>query len=558
MSQTSFELVPPAAAHTTIFSRAAGPLTTNASKIQLRNLHEESVPPQPSEAEPSPSGGIPRPELSKLKSSVVIATASSMILMNSVLTGILTVGLPVIAEDIGLKDNLLLWPASVYGLTCGCTLLLSGSIADLAGSRTVYLSGCGLLSAFTLGCGLTQTGIQLIVFRAFSGIAMSLCLPSAVSIITTTFPTGTRRNIAFSCLGAAQPVGFSLGIVIGGVLVTSIGWRYGYYIVTGINVVFLVVAFFQIPRDPRKTSPLTLRRLRTEIDWVGTLLVSTALALFSYTLSTMTMSIRDIVKPANLTLLILAACFLAGFIFWINFRERNNLVAMIPPSLFKSDPNTAPRRARNFTTICVSVFFTWAVFNAYQYFTTLYFQRLQHLTALQASVRFIPMVVSGAITNIATGLLVTRVHANILCIAAAAISTIAPLLMAVAKPEWSYWAAPFIATTLIPISADTLFTVSNLVITSMFPARTHGLAGGVFNTISQIGMSVGLAVNAVISSGVAAKHGAGESVQDGRIVEGLLDGYRATYWTCFAASIVIVGLSWWGLKSIGKIGLKRD
>jgi MFS family permease len=173
-------------------------------------------------------------------------------------------------------------PASVYALSCGCTLLLSGSVADVVGSRSMYLTGCGLLVAFTIGCGLSHTGIQLVVFRAFSGIAISFCLPSAVSIITTTFSAGQRRNVAFACLGASQPAGFSLGLVLGGVLIDSTGWRVGYYVVAGANVFIVITAIWGLPRDPRKVAPITWERLLLEIDWVGALVASTSLGLLSY------------------------------------------------------------------------------------------------------------------------------------------------------------------------------------------------------------------------------------------------------------------------------------
>lgn len=65
----------------------------------------------------------------------------------------------------------------------------------------MYLVGSMLQSAFTLGCGLATTGTQLILFRALAGVAISFCLPSAVSIITQTFPSGKRRNIAFASMG---------------------------------------------------------------------------------------------------------------------------------------------------------------------------------------------------------------------------------------------------------------------------------------------------------------------------------------------------------------------
>ena len=146
----------------------------------------------------------------------------------------------------------------------------------------MYLLGCGLLTAFTLGCGLARTGIQLIIWRAFSGIAISLCLPSAVSVITGTFPTGQRRNLAFACLGAAQPVGFSIGLVLGGVFVDSIGWRFGYYIGAIANILILVGAIFGLPRKSGQMQPVTWQRLVYEVDWVGALLASTSLGMLSY------------------------------------------------------------------------------------------------------------------------------------------------------------------------------------------------------------------------------------------------------------------------------------
>ncbi|KKZ62087.1 hypothetical protein EMCG_03450 [[Emmonsia] crescens] len=566
MSRTSVQVSLPIVSHHTIISppartksgRLKAPVwadSENGSQMELMQMPQrvENVP----NNEEQPRLG----SMSKSMAAVVIIAASSMVFMNSVLNGMLTVGLPSIARDTNLPENLMLWPASVFGLTCGCTLLLSGSIGDLIGSRTVYLTGSLLLSAFTLGCGLARTGIQLIMFRAISGIAISMCLPTAVSIITSSFPTGKGRNIAFACLGAAQPVGFSIGLALGGVLVDTIGWRYGFYIVTCATAPFFLLALWGIPKDPRKTAPFTLKRLASEIDWVGNVFISASLGMFSYSFAIMSSGIKTLISPANLTVLILAVLFLAAFIYWVIRQESLNRIALIPPSLFHSTP-TSPNRARNFSAVCISVFFTWAIFNSHQYFTTLYFQKVQHLSSLETSARFVPMIISGALANIITGLVVGRVRADILCVGTAVVSAVAPLLMAFADPSWSYWTAAFIATAAIPILADTLFTISNLVITSIFPPKTHGLAGGVFNTISQIGMSVGLAVTAVISSSVTederrqAEGGGKGSLGDDEYA--LLQGYKATYWTLFGGSVIIVALSWWGLRRIGKVGLKNE
>lgn len=147
----------------------------------------------------------------------------------------------------------------------------------------INLIGCFLLAAFILACSVAQTGIQLILFRTFQGVATSMCLPTAFSILTDTMPTGRRRNIGFACLGLGQPFGFSVGLVFGGLFQSSssLGWRFGYYLCAGVTAILTIVNFFQLPQDkPRE--PFTLRRLRTEIDWVGIVLSSSCLGIVSY------------------------------------------------------------------------------------------------------------------------------------------------------------------------------------------------------------------------------------------------------------------------------------
>jgi hypothetical protein len=90
-------------------------------------------------------------------------------------------------------------------------------------------------------------------------------------------------------------------------------------------------------------------------------------------------------------ILVIAILLIPAFVFWVGRQERLGKPALIPNSLWK---NIA------FTCTCIAVFFTWAVFNAFQYFSALYFERVQGLTVLDTSIRFLPMVVTGAATNI--------------------------------------------------------------------------------------------------------------------------------------------------------------
>lgn len=81
-------------------------------------------------------------------------------------------------------------------------------------------------------------------------------------------------------------------------------------------------------------------------------------------------------------------------------------------------------------------------------------------------------------------LLVHRVRADWLVGVSTALSAVSPLLMAVSQRTWSYWAGPFTALTLNAMGADALFTVSNLVITDVFPESKQALAGSVFQTVN--------------------------------------------------------------------------
>lgn len=244
-------------------------------------------------------------------------------------------------------------------------------------------------------------------------------------------------------------------------------------------------------------------------------------------------------------MLSIAVALIPVFVLWVGRQERLGRPAIIPNSLWRN---------RIFTTVCVMVFCIWGAFNSLETILTFYFQDVQHLSATQTSLRFLPSPVSGLAANIIVGMFVHKVRANILAVTGIVISCAAPLAMVFAGPTSSYWDHAFIANLLNPTGADALFTISNLLITSVFPPKTQGLAGGVFNTISQIGKSVGLALVAVIASTTTAN----SSYVDKSSPDALMVGYKATFWFCFAITVATLAMSGWGLRGIGNVGHKRD
>ncbi|KAK0099390.1 hypothetical protein ONS96_008418 [Cadophora gregata f. sp. sojae] len=448
-------------------------------------------------------------------------------------------------------------PASIYALTCGCTLLLAGSLADILGRRITFLVGTSLYSAFTLGCGLSPTGTSLIIFRGFQGLSISLYLTTAVGIISTSFPAtgqGNRRNFAFAATGAASPVGYTVGLVLGGLFVQSVGWRWSFHFAAILNVILCITAVSWLPADEtpetHEGQPRSkVQRMKGEIDWVGAGIATASISTLSYVLAIITGKSSSIKSAQNISLLTIALLLMPAFIFWMSRQECLGRPAIIPNSIWKQSA---------FTTTCIVVFLTWGAFNPFGYFTTLFFQEIQHLGPLATSLRFLPTVVCGILTNIVTGLLVRKTAALYLVAVSSAFSALACILMAIVHPEWSFWVCAFPAVFLSPMSSDVLYTISNLIITSSFPASKQSLAGGVFNTVSQIGNSVGLTMGAVIAASVTsskAGHSSGSATKDEKSV---LNGYRATFYMCFAAMACVVVVGAWGLRGAGKVGVKKE
>lgn len=494
-----------------------------------------------------------------LRSAGILTTLASVSLLNTFNSGMLVVALPTIAKELGLSESLQLWPASVYALSLSCCLLPLGAVADLVGNRPVFLTGMLLYTAFTLAVSLVRTGDELIAFRTIQGVAMAFCMPPAVSTITATFPAGRTRNVAFAVFGGGNPVGFALGLVLGGVFVQVASWRAGYWLSTSINAAAMVLAWFALPTplpsSARGGDGHNLRhRLARDIDWVGVAAASSCLALLSYLFAEFTHGAGGVMRqqPYAIALLVLAALLVPFFVLWEARQERLGRPAVLPNSIW---------RRGEFTAVCAATFLTWAWFNAFSYWATLYFQTSQGLDPLQTALRFLPLVAAGLGTNVLAGVVMDKVNASWLGLVGGAVSAAAPLVFALVRVEWTYWVAAFPALIVSVISTDLLFNISNLVITTNFPSKSQGLAGGVFNTVAQLGNSLGLAVTAMIAAAVtAAADGGNKIIESGgvRYNYSLLQGYRSGFWTCFAAAVVATLISSVGLRKAGKVGEKKE
>jgi len=234
------------------------------------------------------TGAATTPDQSLRKAAVTFQLAG-VNFASSATNGLVVVALPRMTADLQLPESLAFWPSSVPGLATASALLLAGAFADVVGPKSMELVGCVASGAMIIGCGFTRRGEELVALRALQGVAMALHLSSSVALITSIMPRGKGRNLSFACVGLSQPLGFSVGLVMGGVLVDTIGWRAGWYLYGGINLLLSVVGAWALPASKALgTLKTAMRDMRTKVDGVGALLASAFMTLISYFLAYVT------------------------------------------------------------------------------------------------------------------------------------------------------------------------------------------------------------------------------------------------------------------------------
>ncbi|KAG8672327.1 hypothetical protein FPOAC2_05707 [Fusarium poae] len=493
---------------------------------------------------PGPSQGDRVPTASRLQKIAVTFQLSGVNFACSATNGLIVVGLPQMTADLHLPVSLAFWPSSVQGLATASTLLLAGALADVLGARSVELVGCILSGVFMLACGFIRRGEDLVALRALQGVALVLHLSSSVALVTKTLARGRGRNFAFACLGLSQPLGFSFGLVLGGVLVETVGWRSGWYLYGGIVLFLSTVGCWSLPKaEPLGTLSDVMASVTIKVDWLGTLLASAFMALLCYFLAVISTDVYRVREAGSIVMLCLSLVILPLFVVWMHFQVQKGKPTLIPNSFWRNHA---------FTSICVTIALSNAVVNSLELFSSLFFQEIQHLSALNAAIRILPSVIVGVALNFTTGLVVHKIPAIWLIVITSVLTSVSPLLMALTDPTWTYWTTAFLAQVLMPVSIDVLFTVGLIIVTETFPEDKQAIAGSVFNAASQFGNAMGLAIMQVVSTLVTKQNSGMKGT------EALLEGYKASFWTMFAFMVLCASIGGVGLRKAGRVGLKRE
>jgi EmrB/QacA subfamily drug resistance transporter len=246
----------------------------------------------------------PSAPVTQTRPGLTLAAVAVVQFMVSLDLSVVNVGLPQIAAGLGFSAVNLAWVIHAYALTFGGLLLLGGKAADRYGRRRVLLLGLTLFGLASLAGGFAQEPGQLIAARAVQGIGAATLAPSALALLTATFPSGRPRVRAFGIWSAMNAAGGAFGVLIGGLLTQYVSWRW----VMFVNVPMVVVAFAMAWRV--RTAQLIARGGRPDV--LGGVLATAGMVTLVF--GVVRTDRHAWSSPTTVTTLAIAVVLLAGFI----------------------------------------------------------------------------------------------------------------------------------------------------------------------------------------------------------------------------------------------------
>ncbi|MEV0581755.1 MFS transporter [Nonomuraea sp. NPDC050310] len=399
----------------------------------------------------------------------------AVIFLDALDVSMVGVALPSIQADLGLSTASLQWVVSGYVLGYGGLLLLGGRTADLLGRRRVFLVALGVFAVASLLGGIVDDGALLIAARFVKGVSAAFTAPAALSIITTTFPEGPLRNRALSIFTASGASGFSLGLVLSGLL-TELGWRWTFLMPVPVALIALVAAIKVLERGREE-------RAEGGYDLLGAVLITASMLLLVFTV----VQAPEAGWSSFRTLGSLAlAVALLGLFVVVERRVKHPLVRL---GLLRSAPIV---RAN------LGLVILFGSYVGFQFVMMQYFQNLLHWSALQTALAFLPAGLLVAITSTKMGDFADRFGTGkLIVIGSAALAAGYAIFLGIsATPSIGFMVLPGMI--LLGIAFALSFPALNIQATNGVHDDEQGLASGLLNTSGQVGGAVVLAIGTAV------------------------------------------------------------
>ncbi|KAG2048631.1 MFS general substrate transporter [Suillus hirtellus] len=431
--------------------------------------------------------------------------------------------IPALEVSMGMTESQSTWIISGFQLTFASFLLISGRISDVYNPKTAFVGGVSGLAVISLCAGFVNNTIPLIVLRALTGIASSMTIPSALTLLVNVFPDPLEQARAIGLFGGCGCVANVLGLMIGAMFVEWTSYHFVFWFVTIVATPAALACVFVIPPEISKTKgnlePAAAKW--KSLDLLGITILTAALILFIFAVTSG--STDGWASVMVLVPLIISIVMVIGFFCWETIIPVET--AAIPPRTWFY---------HNFSVlfgVALFPFLWWST--VFSIFTTLW-QNVFEWSAISSAVHMLPIGVAAFAISF-TGPLSRIFSPKWIILTGLSLCMVATVLLALGggKPE-EYWPYIFPAFFVGSAGAMLTYTHTNIAIFQAAPSSMAGTVGAIFNGALQFGSAIGLAGVSSIETSVEATHGGSHEYS----------GRAAAFWFLFAImSIEFISVS---------------
>jgi EmrB/QacA subfamily drug resistance transporter len=423
----------------------------------------------------------------------VLCSAQLMLIVDVVA---LNVALPSMQRSLDIPSGQLQFAGVAYTLTFGSLLVVAGRAGDLLGRRRLFRIGLAVFTVASLLNAVAPSGSWLFVGRALQGAGAALVSPTALSMLTSTFAEGERRNRVLGVWAAVGSAGAIVGQVLGGVLTDLFDWRAIFLINIPIGVAAVLFVSRFIPESFGAQARLDLR----------------GAALLTASVETISLALMRVADHGADGWLLLggAAAGLTAAVLWL--AERRHTAPLLKVELLRN----RGVRAGNGVLALLAGGTAGALF-----FATLYLQGSLDYSPSAVGVAFAPVTGIVLCVSPIAGRLAGRFGARNLLVIGAACTGVGLGLLSRMGVDGSYLTDVLPGLAIVALGNGLAYAPTMIVATSGIDDADQGLASGLIGTSQELGTAVGLAAVAPIAAAVTRSSGVVSADA------AAIDGYRA-------------------------------
>jgi EmrB/QacA subfamily drug resistance transporter len=432
----------------------------------------------------------------------ILVLAQLMVVLDAT---IVNIALPQAQTALDISDANRQWVVTAYALAFGGLLLLGGRIADYTGRRRTFVVGAlGFAAASALG-GLATSQYMLFGSRALQGVFAALLAPAALSLITTTFPRGKDRTRAFAAYGAVSGGGAAVGLLLGGVLVEYLSWRWTLLVNVPIALLAGLMALRYVPESKAGG--------KTRYDIPGAVTVTAGLVSLVYGF---TKAESSWTSATTLTFLAVGVVLLVAFVV-IELRSSHPLLPLRIPL------------NRNRGGAFIAALCSGAAIGGAFLFLVYYFQVVAGYSAIQSGLASLPISVGVVAAASMAGAIVQRMGPRVVISGGALLAAGGLAWLSQLTVSSSYVGHVMPAILLFGLGLGMVFVPLANLATLGVDARDAGAASALTNASQQVGASLGTALLNTFYATAVVGYLTDNAGQPGAQSEALTHGYSVAF-----------------------------